>query len=226
VCLWDLLHPGLAPVIFKGQEGQAATSIAFSRDGNRLATASVDGKIRVWRLLYPNVPNLFAGHLGKANAVAFSPHGSHLASAGDDGSVRVWIWDSSHPDATWAIFAGHEGFATSVAFSSDGSRLASAGNDTVRLWDLRQPDAPPLVFANRLTQVNSVAFSADGNFLVSGDDTGTVEVSPLWSAAADLLCNRVWRNLSMDEWRLYIGEGIPYQRTCPNLPLGAGAPAQ
>jgi len=36
------------------------------------------------------------------------------------------------------------------------------------------------------------------------------------------LCTRVWRNLSMDEWRLYVGENIPYERTCPSLPPGTG----
>ncbi|HEY6340699.1 MAG TPA: hypothetical protein VIY49_04335 [Bryobacteraceae bacterium] len=34
----------------------------------------------------------------------------------------------------------------------------------------------------------------------------------------------VGHNLSMDEWRTYVGEGIPYQRTCPNLVPGPGAP--
>ena len=47
---------------------------------------------------------------------------------------------------------------------------------------------------------------------------------PLWTAAADYLCTRVWRNHSIEEWRFSIGEGIPYQRTCPNLPPGIGTP--
>jgi hypothetical protein len=34
----------------------------------------------------------------------------------------------------------------------------------------------------------------------------------------------IGNNLSMDEWRLYVGADIPYQRTCANLPPGTGAP--
>jgi hypothetical protein len=67
-----------------------------------------------------------------------------------------------------------------------------------------------------------VAFSPDGEHLAAAG-VGIV-VWPLWKAAADYLCTRVWRNLSMDEWNFYIGEGIPYERTCPNLPPGPGAP--
>jgi len=52
--------------------------------------------------------------------------------------------------------------------------------------------------------------------------TGRLVVWRLWSEAADYLCSRVWRNLSINEWRLYTGESIPYERTCPKLPPGQG----
>jgi hypothetical protein len=35
-------------------------------------------------------------------------------------------------------------------------------------------------------------------------------------------CSMANRNLSLDEWHTYIGPGIPYRRTCPNLPDGEG----
>ena len=81
-----------------------------------------------------------------------------------------------------------------------------------------------MVIAAHPRGFRNVAFSADGNSIASAGDEGTVHISLLWSTAADYLCKRVWRNLSMEEWRLYIGEGIPYERTCPNLPPGAGVP--
>ena len=35
---------------------------------------------------------------------------------------------------------------------------------------------------------------------------------------ADAVCETVWRNLTLAEWQQFVGEDIPYQRTCPNLP--------
>jgi hypothetical protein len=40
---------------------------------------------------------------------------------------------------------------------------------------------------------------------------------------ADMVCERVWRNLTLDEWRQFIGADIPYERTCPNLPIHPSA---
>jgi len=33
------------------------------------------------------------------------------------------------------------------------------------------------------------------------------------------VCERVWRNLTLAEWRQFMGPDLPYERTCPNLPL-------
>jgi WD40 repeat protein len=100
--------------------------------------------------------------------------------------------------------------------------LASSTESGVRLWDLRQPKAPPLGLRRGI--VSSVAFSRDGTRLASGGSDATVVVWDLWTRAADRICTLVWRNLSMEEWRLYVGGRVSYQRTCPNLPAGIGAP--
>ena len=51
----------------------------------------------------------------------------------------------------------------------------------------------------------------------------------MWASSteglSELVCQKVRRNLTMEEWRQFVGADIPYERTCPGLPAGEGAPA-
>jgi hypothetical protein len=98
----------------------------------------------------------------------------------------------------------------------------------IEMWDLRNPSAPAVLILGRIPtrilNMRAVSFSADGKRLTAGNLDGAVVVWRLGLDAADYLCKHVWRNLSMNEWSQYVGDDIPYERTCPALPPGVGAP--
>jgi WD40 repeat protein len=66
-----------------------ANHAAFSKDGTRIVTASVDGIARLWdadgRMLAA-----FGGHGGSVAAAALSADGLSLVTAGDDGTARIY----------------------------------------------------------------------------------------------------------------------------------------
>jgi WD40 repeat protein len=66
------------------------TTVAFSPDGQRLASASVDQTIKLWDLATGFEVLTLRGHKGVVNAVAFSPDGQRLATGGEDRTVRLW----------------------------------------------------------------------------------------------------------------------------------------
>ena len=154
------------------------SQVSFSPDGTCLATASLDGTLKVWdRASGEKLLDL--GETGKpVRCVAYSPDGKVLASGGEDNRVRLWDAGTGKP---LRELRGHEGWVNDVAFGAGGARLASAGEDgTVCVWDATAGGAgePLMVLRGHTARVSSVAFSGDGRWIASGSWDRTVR---LWN---------------------------------------------
>src|SRR5262245_54758611 len=107
--------------------------LAYSPDGQSLASGSDDHSVRLWSLASDQPPGESKEHRDWVRGVAFSPDGRLLASAGWDDTV--WVWSTTTRREPRAFrpkaFAGG---TWSVAFVPDGSGLAAgAGNGIVHI---------------------------------------------------------------------------------------------
>jgi WD40 repeat protein len=147
--------------------------VAFSPDGQRLASASDDQTVKIWDSATGNELLPLKGHTRPVDAVAFSPDGQRLASASSDQTVRIW---DSATGKELLVFKDHSGPVQGLAFSRDGQRLASASYDqTVKIWD-SSTGKELLALKGHEGGVFGVAFSPDGQRLASASADQTVKI--------------------------------------------------
>ena len=156
-------------------------SLAFSADGQTLASGGQDHKVRIWDMGRDEPEQRLAldGDDQWPPVVAFSPNGVHLAFSGPGHSVRLWVLAGLEPRER-ARFEGEGRPISSLAFSPNGKILAAGSNAGTRLWDISgKPRALHPVTKLRgfstARPINeclgfSLAFTPDGKRLIAADE--------------------------------------------------------
>jgi len=147
-------------------------SLAFSPEGEILASGSNDQTIRLWNVHTGQCLKTLRGHTSWVQSLAFNPDGEILVSGSNDYTIRLW---NIHTGECLQTLSGHSNRVFFTTFTANGQTLVTGGEDqTVRLWDintgycLRVLEIP-------INWLLSIALSPDGQTLATGSHGTTVK---------------------------------------------------
>ena len=105
------------------------TSVAFSPDGTRIVSGSVDNTVRVWDAdRGVQIGSPLEGHTEPVTSVAFSPDGTRIVSGSVDKTVRVW-------DARMGVRISNDVEGNGFTRSADGHKNSINGEPITHFSD-------------------------------------------------------------------------------------------
>jgi WD40 repeat protein len=146
-------------------------SLAFSPDGQRVATASADSTVRIWSIKTGAERLLLRGHEGRVMCVAFHPSGQYLASgSGQPGQVKIWDLTREQEYVTIAPSQQGNNRIEGLGFSDDGEVLQLIRAN--QAWQRCRADSGQSIDIRQIDITNQwiapaalASFSADGKKL-------------------------------------------------------------
>jgi len=241
IVLWDALFERPGPLL-AAKSGKADwLEVAFTLDGTTVAVGDQEG-IRLYEVdsgdlirdldvigsppasyfPFPTIidgpfPGPFAGFellSTQDQAMAFSPERGVLVVGTQDAGTTLILSDLRGGNPIGTV-TGQGDAGTVVAVSPDGNLLVSGLDRNLTLWDMDTRQPIGTIPAGGPTFDDLFFSSADSLFSVSQATVIRWDLRVgAWTTHG---CQIAGRNLTEEEWKLFIGDDQKYHRTCPDV---------
>lgn len=161
------------------QHKQPVSQIAWSPNGNMLASVSQDRTIQIWNMEEDTFLRAFSDYVADITSIAWTPDNSRLASLSRDEVIRVWnistgqnlqsftFTEMVDNEIRVGISSGSTAAVSGLAWSPDGKMLASSKDKSIWLWDMTSGQYLQTL-SGPTSAINVLAWSPDGAMLASG----------------------------------------------------------
>ena len=218
VFIWEIKSGSSEPV-YKIKENSAVSSLVFC-SGDSVISAHDDGSVYLWNLKNSTNKLLFVSSGEKVLCLAWDGLIGNLLASGSNGWILMHnLYYFKEPYRLPSNTTGID----QLTFSKDHSMFATAAWDKVirvynydykKFFDLSSRLVGMITIDDIDSRVRSMIFTND-NKLVAGMSDKTIRV---WETSsqklASMICQLVKRDMTINEWRDYIGSEIPYEKTC------------
>src|SRR5439155_7243133 len=147
------------------------TAVAFSPNGEMLASADRNGGISIWDP--DNAQELYTlpGHKSAVTGLSWRGDSKLLASSSEDGTVKVWEMKEGKQVKSWNA---HSSGAMSVNYSHDGKVVTCGRDNSVIVWDSNGGKVKAM--SGSLDLPLRAVFSQDNERVIASDFSGNIGV--------------------------------------------------
>jgi len=146
--------------------------LAFSADGQQVASGSVDGIVSVWDIGLVDEDAIAKPEIPRS--VAFAPDGGQIVVGRQDGTVEVL--DVLTGEEVMIKDGNEENVWSMVAVSSNGNLIASAWKREVHIWTRTGEAVAGPITSSDNTRINALAFSDSSDLVAFGTVGGSVSL--------------------------------------------------
>ena len=162
---------GLNATLPWNRDADAVNTIAYSPDGNTIATGTQNGKVRLWDARTGRLQTQFTAHAFGVASIAYSPDGNTIATVSRDGTAELWDGQTGIHKTT---ITKHSRI-TPLAYSFEGNTLATREPGGLGLRDASTGKRKTLT----TIRGTPIAYSPEGNTIATKNWNDTVQ---LWDA--------------------------------------------
>lgn len=199
-------------------------SIDISPDGKQLAGVSTAGNLIMVNLKDYTYKELINEAPSRILSVVFHPYRPILAYGVElisnqlkiiRGVVKLMDLETMKVRE----LSGHRSGITDLEFSPDGLLLASAGLDRkLQMWVVDHENDLPILMDNNNGYVWDISFTKGSDYLIASCNDGEIRFWPTDPRMlAEQVCPKLKRNMTPEEWEIYVGNNIGYESTCQSL---------
>jgi WD40 repeat protein/energy-coupling factor transporter ATP-binding protein EcfA2 len=206
---WDLRTRKSRQII---DDESGIRALEASRDMGLLAALTDDGKVLLWT----------TGQTGKLSTLEsgdrvitshkFVPGSNRLATGDNSGMIEIW---NTSTKRIVSSIEGHNSPVRAFAFDdTDGQMLTADDSGVIKLWTMANLSQPPVHFSDSRGKILSMIFCNDGDAFLTASESNVTRRPAHIRCMTDGLCDKVTRNLSLQEWSAFVGQDIDYEATC------------
>ena len=187
-------------------------------DGKEIAVVLENGIVLSVDITSEKITQLLKSEKSKAWSLKINEEKNMLAVGYTDGKIKLFdIQKSLSEENLIFTFSENNTSIEKMTFSNYGDLLAVASADkSIKIFNLAKKTQKPVDIKDIKSKTRSLIFDGENKLYVCGADHVIRKIELLSEKMVAPFCEQLKRNLTSSEWNQYIGETVPYEKTCKN----------